>query len=68
MRTVLTSADKAGVTEVWGLVTVEDLKCWPGLTGWYQRLGFAVVDATATDRDDVPDAVNRIARRRSSPA
>ena len=69
LRMVLTSADKEGVREVWGLVTQEDLKRWPNLTSWYQHLGFTVMDATAADREDVPDAVNRIVRRRhASPA
>ena len=67
IRFVLEVADGAGVGEVWGLVTEQDLTRWPGLTAWYERLGFAITDANAADKNDVPDAVKRIVRRRKPP-
>ena len=64
LQLVLQAADCAGVREVWGLVTDGDLARFPGLTGWYERLGFAINDADSADKSDVPDAVKRIVRRR----
>src|SRR4051794_682856 len=44
LRRVLRAADAAGILEVWGVVTADDLARWPGLLDWYRRHGFGVAE------------------------
>jgi ribosomal protein S18 acetylase RimI-like enzyme len=63
LRTVLQAADGAGIDEVWGVVTDDDLKRWPGLLRWYERNGFTITEPDADARDG-PPAVKKIIRVR----
>lgn len=57
---VLAAATAAGIREVWGLVTNDDLKRSSGLVNWYAKNGFRVEPATDADREMLPTTVHRI--------
>lgn len=62
LRFVLATATAAGIHEVWGIVTNDDLAPWPGLANWYAQNGFGLQPATDSDRRTLPNAVHRISR------
>lgn len=61
LRHLLQTADAAGVREIWGEVTLEDVGRWHGLLQWYERHNFV-----AQEPDDacIPTAAKKIIRRR----
>lgn len=60
LKTVLRAADSAGIHEIWGCVTHEDLATQPRLLGWYERHGFIVQEP---DEECVTGTVKKIVRR-----
>lgn len=60
---MLRLADSAGIREIWGVVTAEDLKQTPSLLNWYERNGFITTEPDA-DTDPRLRAVKKIVRRR----
>lgn len=69
MRRLLAEARAAGLREVWGSVTRDDIDRAPHLLDWYRRLGFMVLEA---DQECIPTAAKKIVMRldadRHSPA
>jgi hypothetical protein len=63
LRRFLRNADTAGVCEVWGSVTEDDLRNWPGLLDWYGRYGFVVREP---DSECINIAFKKIVRGRAA--
>ena len=61
LRHLLQTADAAGIREVWGEVTLEDIGRWPGLLQWYEKHSFV-----AQEPDDacISTAAKKVTRRR----
>ncbi len=57
LERLLAEAKRAGVKEIWGSVTQEDIGKTPGLLEWYARHGFAVGD---TDAECIQNAAKKI--------
>ena len=64
LRHMLNQADAAGVREVWGCVTAEDIQNGPELLARYERHGFVVGDADAECLSHVRTAVKKIVRQK----
>src|ERR1700721_728258 len=60
LRQILNEADAAGVREVWGCVTAEDIQIGPELLARYERHGFVVSDADSECLSHVRTAVKKI--------
>jgi GNAT superfamily N-acetyltransferase len=61
LHLVLTTADEAGIEEIWGGITKDDLARWPGLIDWYKRNGFVVSEPDVDIRQ--PQFERKVVRR-----
>ena len=64
MRGVISKAREAGISEIWGSVTLDDITRTPHLLDRYRRLGFTVLDA---DRECIRAATNKIVMKLEEP-
>jgi len=63
LRMVRQKVDDAGIKEIWGIITREDLQETPHLLDWYMRQDFTVLEPDA-DTDPRFNAVKKIVCRR----
>ena len=64
MREVISKASEAGIREIWGSVTPDDIDRTPQLLDRYRHLGFAVLDA---DRECIRAAANKVVMKLEAP-
>jgi GNAT superfamily N-acetyltransferase len=60
LNCILSEATTAGLCEVWGSVTQQDIDRTPHLLSWYKRHGFIVSDA---DNECIEEAAKKITKK-----
>lgn len=64
MHEVISKASEAGISEIWGSVTQDDIARTPHLLDRYRHLGFTVLDA---DRECIRAAANKVVMNLKDP-